>query len=529
MVWTRVKRLVGLIMLLGTTTGFFAQAQEVKNILLIPLDNRPPCLQFPVHMASIAGLNVLSPPDSLLGNLQDAGQPERIAQWVLEQDLSEFHGLIVVGDMLAYGGLVASRKPDKSLSEALSNLSLIDFLHKEYPELPLYAQSVIMRLAPTADGSNEAYRENLAEWASLQGNNSDSAKMREEILLNLIPKPQLEDYINARKRNHLVNMRMLDLVREGKINYLILSQDDAKPQGIHKREQTQLNKLTKMWDLKDQVVQQAGTDEVAMLLLARLANKINNTTPGIQVHYSSEQMSEQVMPFEDQSLKRTVNEFIKSTGSVRQDGSTQADLHFYIYTSRADEQETEYFIKAIAKGIKKGQHIILADIDPVGDTQGGGELLSEALVEKRLLLELEGYASWNTAGNTLGTALPQGVLNRIAREKGFAEMEYYQDWFLIHRYLNDYVYNHLVRKSYSTALGPDHRNASILDSMTEKKAVSIGIEDLRPYQELLNRLLGEDHDKRYHIDSLDLSLPWHRAFEAEIDFDLIDDFTIGGL
>lgn len=71
------------------------------RVLLIPLDNRPPCLQFPVRMGQIADLEIITPPASMLGNLETAGDTDAIMGWINEQPLKTVDGVIIVADMLA--------------------------------------------------------------------------------------------------------------------------------------------------------------------------------------------------------------------------------------------------------------------------------------------------------------------------------------------------------------------------------------------------------------------------------------------
>ena len=53
-----------------------ARQAPTTKILLIPLDDRPPCLQFPEKMGLIAGAEVIAPPKELLGKFTQAGNPE---------------------------------------------------------------------------------------------------------------------------------------------------------------------------------------------------------------------------------------------------------------------------------------------------------------------------------------------------------------------------------------------------------------------------------------------------------------------
>ncbi len=91
--------------------------------------------------------------------------------------------------------------------------------------------------------------------------------------------------------------------------------------------------------------------------------------------------------------------------------------------------------------------MIIADIDPVGDVQGGDSAFTTELENRRLLPELNGYASWNTAANTIGTTLPQGTIfymseikllnNKLLSERVLTA----QHWFTFHRVMDDYYFH----------------------------------------------------------------------------------------
>src|SRR5690606_23713130 len=106
-----------------------------------------------------------------------------------------------------------------------------------------------------------------------------------------------------------------------------------------------------------------------------------------------------------------------STGSQEVENEAEADLLFYVFPSRHEAGVAETFAGEIEQKIRAGKRVIVADIDPVGDVQGGDTKFTEALEKRYLFSELSGYASWNTAGNTIGTALPHGVIFSLAESK----------------------------------------------------------------------------------------------------------------
>ncbi|MCK8492978.1 DUF4127 family protein [Spirosoma sp. RP8] len=511
----------------GTAPAFHAR------ILLIPLDDRPPCLQFTQRMGRIGDAEVVTPPMELLGRFTTPGQSEKIINWVQQQDLKSFDAAIIALDMLAYGGLVGSRVHNVSFDEAIKRLTIMAELHKRAPALKIYAQSVVMRLAPTADQKNGAYREKLAHWAEISVATDAKSKTETATLEREIPAEGLADYKRARSRNLRINKQAIDLVRRGVIDYLLLTQDDAKPQGVHIADRETLIAETKRLKLTDKIAIQPGADEVSMLLLARALNKHANFSPRVKAVYSSEKVGNTVMPFEDRPLRQTVSYHINATGSQEVDREQDADVLYYVYASRFEKDRAESFADEIAQKIGSGKHVIVADVDPKGDVQGGDTAFTMALEKRHILPELSGYASWNTAGNTIGTALPQGVIFTLAQAKllkqpAVAERIWSaQNWFLIHRVLDDYCFHNLIRAKANQFARQVGRSSTLMSDETTRQVEEYSLNLLRQsFDELATNFEQKRPGSYQQVvrctkpTNLRFNLPWNRTFEALIDFDL---------
>ncbi|MEP7213339.1 MAG: DUF4127 family protein [Acidobacteriota bacterium] len=528
------RHLAAAVFVLLFSFAAFAQA-SVKTgtrILLIPLDDRPPCLQFPVRMGMIGNADVVTPPKELLGRFTEPGSSDKIIEWLRGQDIRSFDAAIVSLDMVAYGGLVAMRRHgDTSVEDALRRVEALREIKRKAPKLPLYVQSVIMRLAPTGDGKNESYREKLANWAELSPypeSAAATAKLEREI-----PPEVLNDYRRARQRDLTVNLKAIDLVRDGTIDYLILSQDDAKPRGIHVADREKLIAETKRLGLGKRIAVQPGADEVAMLLLARAMNARYRFSPTVKAVYSSTDLRDRAMPFEDRALNETVSFHIKAAGAREVQSEKDADLLFYVYASRFETGRAASFAAEIEDKIKKGRRIIVADIDPKGDVQGGDPKFTAELSKRNLFRGLNSYASWNTAGNTIGTTLPQGVIFALARAKllrsrGTADRVWTaQNWFTFHRVLDDYYYHTEVRakakdfivknKWSSPRLSDDETEA--VEAFAEKLMLASFRELTGLYFNGVSRS-SQTGVKCTEPKNMSFDLPWNRTFEAEIDFDL---------
>lgn len=119
-----------------------ADAQRPARVLLVPLDDRPPSLQWPVRLGAIAGATVVTPPREMLGRFTTPGRPGAIIEWLRGQDLASFDAAIVSLDMLVYGGLVASRAIGSATAdEVLARVEVLRELSRQAPRLKLYGQS----------------------------------------------------------------------------------------------------------------------------------------------------------------------------------------------------------------------------------------------------------------------------------------------------------------------------------------------------------------------------------------------------
>jgi hypothetical protein len=208
-------------------------------------------------------------------------------------------------------------------------------------------------------------------------------------------------------------------------------------------------------------------------------------------------------------------------------------LLFYVYASRFEAGRAGSFAKEIQEKVKKNKRLIVADIDPKGDVQGGDPVFSEALEKMGIFSNLNGCASWNTAGNTIGTALPQGVVFAFAQSKLLNSKQTIerigtaQNWFTFHRVLDDYYFHTLVRaKARDYIVANKWSTLRLTDEATVKvESFSLGL--MEPFFTQLSNDYFQNKQtnlsqtvKCDKPSDLSLDLPWNRTFEAEIDFRL---------
>ncbi|MBK8813250.1 MAG: DUF4127 family protein [Acidobacteria bacterium] len=528
-----------------------AQTKLTSRILLIPLDDRPPCLQMPVKMGLIGDAEVVVPPRAMLGRFTEFGRSDEIVEWIKKQKLTSFDAAIVSIDMIAYGGLVAMREFETTSETALKRLEVIRAIRKAAPKMPIYGSSVIMRLAPTGNVVNESYRVNLARWAEIS---PDPAKAQETAELEeKIPAEALAKYKKARERDLRINLHTVDLVREGVIDYLILSQDDAKPNGVHIADRETLIAKVAQLKLQEKIAIQPGADEVSMLLLSRALTAKYKYQPKIKAIFSDEKLADQFMPYEDRPLRKTVSFHIKAAGGVEVADEKDAAILFFVFVSRFENGAANRFAQRINDEISTpngdgvsfpragANQLIVADVDPKGEIQGADIEFTKSLLRRSIFSRVLGYASWNTAGNTIGTAVPHGIISGASKflinraiGKGVRAADAQRlnafrlrtvrghTWFMVNRLLDDHAYHSIVRPKAIEFARSQGWNVFRFESEQTTAVERYSVREMAGYvrTSLDPVAVNDTWVACPDISKFSFRLPWGRTFEAELDFEL---------
>ena len=115
-----------------------------EKILFIPLDNRPVSLAYTADSFRKAGVQVVTPPESLLASDRQSGDPEKLARW-LDQEARGARGAVVSVDSYIYGGLVPSRTHELDSAVLARRAEDLLAFQSRHPGVPLYAFATVMR------------------------------------------------------------------------------------------------------------------------------------------------------------------------------------------------------------------------------------------------------------------------------------------------------------------------------------------------------------------------------------------------
>ncbi|MEH7383261.1 DUF4127 family protein [Bacillus sp. JJ1533] len=543
--WRKMISISLAVLLLFSSANVISAAtekNELATILMVPLDDRPANIYFPTQVGYSAGVEVIAPPKEMIGMFTTPGNSEEISKWLIENG-NKADGFVISTSMLAYGGLVASRTGTKPLEDALSDIQVIKQLKELYPEKPVYVYDTIQRLAVTAISDEYLkYYSQISEWAVLYDkvvNLGMPGKERLEELERMIPEAVLEDYKKARARNHTVNNLMIDWVKEGYIDYLILSQDDAAPYGLHRAERELLLEKVDTLDVEDQVAVFPGADEVDVVLVSRFVNQLFGTTPTFFVEYGGIHGEDWIAPFEDTTFDYNVQKHIVSAGGKVATNEEEADIHLLLNTpSAADstrEQDIAGLVERTSELIVNGEQVAIGDVWIVNKAD---EAFVTELAENVDLTKILSYSGWNTAGNALGITVGHAAARYafLTQENGFGVPLYgqtaeYHYEFLLHRFTKDQSYKNIVHpaaREYIQSIGAsewdlgekyDQVNHFVQEKLTHET------EKWYEYFDGKKVYIGSRGNKDFYktiseLESVHVKLPWPRIFEAELEPEL---------
>lgn len=503
------------------------------RIGLLPLDERPVNTRYPAMIAQIAGAELVLPPSSLLSYRRQPANCGELMAW-LQAEAPRLDALVVSLEMLGYGGLIASRTTDDPAVAIANRLEVLRAIKQAKPELMIYAFDLITRISRSDDNFEEPlywsdYGSRIYRYSQLLDQKLQGQRVDEELreLRASLPDDIIQDVLKRRLRNHTMNLMTVGLAADDLFDLLVISSDDTSPYGLGTREKRWVTEwVDHLFQPQDRLLMYPGADEVGTALTARALCAHHSIAPVFDVVYAIPADAEITAPFEDGPVRITVERQIKAVGGRIGQGETdfivavntparQKPATYALY----DEVEAAYrrpylerFTQQIQGWIEAGRHVILAD---VAYPNGADPVLVDLLFRQVDIHRLAAYGAWNTAGNTIGVALGQGLAASLARNSQQA-----QEYFLTHRFLEDWGYQYVVRAEVRQAYIDAHGISDIApDDLPQVKA---------EIEERLGRRLAELPilGSRWRIRPGSIRLPWDRFFEVDFDLEFIGESGI---
>ncbi len=435
------------------------------NLLLIPPDTRPPTLDFPATLARAAGITVFVPPPEALPALNQPGNFSALKAWLIDH-AAVADALIVSLETLCLGGMIPARRVGDTLEGARTKLELLRDLKKRHPRLRLLAGGVIVRVAHDNDPFEEKsyYGEHgtqLRRYSEAFDRADRYPSPEGEIALarirEALPQSVLEDWLATRWRNHALHLAALELASQGVLEHLCLTLDDTSEYGLASFDRRALEARADTLGVWGQLDIYPGADEVPTTLVARALQRMPTT---VYVRYAGTAGASARLLYEDRCAGELVKAHLRAAGALQVDTLAEAELVLAVNTpgsaqagSQPDygtvdtaERHLPEFVDFIKRCLSQGRRVSVADIA----YPNGAELRLMQLLETLPLAELAGFAAWNTAGNSLGSAIAQGLISgRVLHRERWAEA-------CFGRLVDDYLYQGRVREEVRRALGePD--------------------------------------------------------------------------
>ena len=565
MMWNYMKKITALIICLmslllaveglaatksqaGGQAELYQKSLSKGKIIFIPHDNRPVSDEMPVDTIQKIGFEVIVPPDELLGNRENLGDPDKLWEWLEKTSTTyrpptkdeikknkskapikilnpDIRAMVISSDSMIYGSLVGSRKhilPESKLKEQTEKFTKYK---SRYPDAKLYVFASVMRTPASGEHSGteepEYYRRYgldifrytvLCDMADVRTLTPKEEKER-DFLKELIPEEYLKDWLGRRDKNFNTNKMLLQLAKENTFECLVLGRDDNAAWSQTHMESRHLKDFAKKLGV-ERVHNLAGIDEVGLLLLTRAANDIRDVQPIVSARYNWGNGKTIIPAYSDEPIDTTIREHVNLMGGRYSESTDDLDLLLLVNTNSNGEHlaanwysnttvltsGVRCFVDMVEEAVKNDYRVGIADVSFVN---GSDNALMAELERRNLLFEVRSYAGWNTPTNSVGYALAQGVLADSMRESD-------KNKLLTIRYMDDWAYQANVRQVVARQLSW-FEGAGVYNILGENKSQV----EWRATS-LLQLFAEKNLPPSDFIKSLRLTSPWNRLFEARI-------------
>ena len=495
-------------------------AALAKTILYVPQDDRPVDYEYTVSTAEAAGYQVLTPPAQYLSGMNFHGSPDKLMAWV-NANAGKADAMVLSIDSLVYGGLVDSRKHNLPMETLTARLEKVEALHKSHKNVPIYVFSTVMR-SPWAGGKGVEPDYYLTMGSDIYQLASLQAKMDEEglnpqerndwfAIMRRVPMEYLQDWYNRRRKNMSINYRLIDDARKGVFTYYSLGHDD--------------NSVSTQSSLESKYLKMAGTgipktvfgsfpgaDQLGLLLITRASNDFNNYHPKITVIYPLGGGEKTVPRYDGQAIGKTIASHVEAIGGTMVDNE-RPDLLLAVNTPLTTSttesanfenfpimlQSTRDFLTQIEKAVNLDIPVSIVDM---AFSNGSDNTLVYGLYQDKMMYRLAAYNGWNTASNSVGYGIAQGVLSKYMTADAHRDMlttQYLDNW-AYQANVRDYIY----RMQQKLEAGVVTQYYPTLNEELQSRTK----EQLQRYA---STYLGIDPK------TVDGTLPWQRLFEVYVD------------
>ncbi len=520
-----MKQILCLVVLLSLLAGCAASKNrwteqfdqgvpETATIAYVPLDNRPVNTVRVEYLAQSAGFRLLMPEESSYRTALDSqplnpngtqyGDGAALLNWLEKTDADYY---VISMDQILSGGLVNSRR----MTEITDEQQRIDRLLALLAKKQVILFDTVMRLAPTPgyNGCTLTEYEALRQYGK-QPRPSFSGKLTaDQVITGYSVPTDLDDavissYLAARSRKLMLSAYLLSAVSH-KDNILVYyGIDDSSPEKT-----IQTNEITFIEQQLENGSIFAGTDEMGLLAVTRtIRNHYKSSElPRVGIRYFGANPDTPADAYDVGSLKSNIEAHLEALG-IEADASN-CDLELLVFGGDIPTEILEHY----RNNSKRGLPTIIVDF-------GENFTLPRAMLAAGDMDTscLFGYSSWNTAGNSIGIALSNGISRYLYLKNAYSPVAGANTGFL-----KGLAFSFAKDVSYASVQPSVH----VSDATQALHLVQQG-SDLcfDKFASMLsgNRLLVSlSPQKTERIPSLSVTgllFPWNRTFEACLEIQI---------
>ena len=336
----------------------------------------------------------------------------------------------------------------------------------------------------------------------------------------------LADYLARRALNKQLSLQALELVKEGILESIVFPQDDSMRFGFPAMDQEEIRRRILTLGLTERAMMYPGSDEIALTLLCRLLLNHHGLLPKVYVKYLTDGARSLIPLYEGLPLSATTSYQLHAAGCITADTCAEADIVLLETAASGPMEEAwsqpsrspSYFAErnfpemlSFIQRMRGARKVVTVADNAYAN---GGDLdLIRILDADHLLMDLQGYAGWNTNANTMGCAIAMGVCAFLYGEQGLFHdpaAEAKRRNFLISRYLEDACYQADVRQCVTEKISPlgfdyfftGEEEGEVRDLILAELQIRIKTE--------LSSLADRIQIRR-------LTLPWKRMFEIDLE------------
>ena len=289
------------------------------------------------------------------------------------------------------------------------------------------------------------------------------------------------------------------------------------------------NEVAKNPSLHSRVFVTRGTDEVALTLLSQIIAGAGSELK-VYVHYTEPGTAETVMPYMPGTIAKTVAEKMQLAAAIPVNSEDAADFILVVHAGNAHSQAGNLSRQAdrIKEWLSSGRSVAVVDLSK--DFRADQTLLPYLRKNDTPVYQLLAYAGWNTASNSIGTALTQAGMvfhGRADTDKNkLLAREMARVGFIAARLLDDWYYQKVYRPRLNAELARAGTDPYALQNSRSLVTKQITHQMDNAYLDLLragwrNAVLTPQASELPPLAfagwKLRTGLPWDRTFEIFIE------------